>query len=209
LHEWAHAWVALKNGDLTAKLQGRLTLNPRAHFDPIGLLMFVFVGFGWAKPVPINSSNFENKKVGIFTTAIAGVIMNFVVAFLSFGILCLLLLIPEQAVLNSTIFTVIYKLLYYFFYISVMLNGSLIAFNILPIYPLDGFRVVESFTKPTNGYVKFMYHYGSFILLGVLIISSFLPAQWDIFSLYFSAVQNLINKIFQAIWGTIFVGVGF
>jgi Peptidase family M50. len=75
-HEFAHAYIALKNGDLTAKLSGRLNLNPRSHFDLFGLLMFFVAGFGWAKPVPINPDNFENKKKGVFTTAIAGVTMN-------------------------------------------------------------------------------------------------------------------------------------
>lgn len=203
-HEAAHAFIAVKNGDLTPKLAGRLTLNPVAHFDLWGMFMFFIIGFGWAKPVPINPDNFENKKKGIFTTAIAGVSTNFIAAFLCFGILNLLLLIPESAVLRSNFGYVLYMLTYYFFYFSIVINIALIAFNILPIYPLDGFRVVEAFAKPTNGYVKFMRQYGMFILIGIILISSFLPAKFDIFSLYFQSVQKLINLIFGSIWGVVF-----
>lgn len=204
VHEYAHAWVAYKNGDMTAKFAGRMNLNPRSHFDLLGLLMFFFIGFGWAKPVPINSDNFVNKKKGIFTTAIAGVTMNLIVAFIAFAFMNLLLLIPDNFIMSNNFVYILFILLYYFFYISMLINISLIAFNILPIYPLDGFRMVEAFAKPTNPYVKFMYNYGSYILLGLILFSRFLPGNADIFGLYFRSIQNFISYLFQAIWGKVF-----
>lgn len=204
MHEYAHAWVAYKNGDLTAKFAGRMNLSPRSHFDPVGLLMFFFIGFGWAKPVPVNSANFKNKRKGIFTTAIAGVTMNFIVAFMAFILMNLLLLLPESFVFSNNFVYILFILFYYFFYLSMLINISLIAFNILPIYPLDGFRMVEAFAKPNNRYLKFMYNYGTYVLLGFILFSRFLPGNADLFSLYFSSIQKLIGSLFQAIWGKVF-----
>ena len=83
-HEFAHAYAAYKNGDYTAKMQGRYTLNPFKHFDLIGLICFLVAGFGWAKPVPVNPYNFKDFKKGCFWVSIAGVLTNFVLAFLFF-----------------------------------------------------------------------------------------------------------------------------
>ena len=89
LHELAHGYVALWNGDATAKVKGRLTLNPLAHFDIIGFFMLMTVGFGYAKPVPVNPFNFRHQKRGIFTVAIAGVTVNILLAFFSSGLMFL------------------------------------------------------------------------------------------------------------------------
>ena len=83
-HEFAHAFIAYKNGDPTAKMNGRLTLNPIKHLDPIGCILCIFTGFGWAKPVPIYPYNFKNYRRGLFTTAIAGVVINYIIAFLAY-----------------------------------------------------------------------------------------------------------------------------
>ena len=85
-HELAHAYIAYKNGDLTAKMYGRLTFNPIKHIDPIGIILCIFTGFGWAKPVPINPANFKNYRRGLFTTAIAGVVLNYIIAFLAYPV---------------------------------------------------------------------------------------------------------------------------
>ena len=90
-HEYAHAYVANKCGDPTARFSGRLTLNPLAHFDPIGIVMFALIGFGWAKPVPINPNNFRNYKRGCLLTSSAGVIVNYLTAFLIYPIFILVL----------------------------------------------------------------------------------------------------------------------
>lgn len=198
-HEYAHGWVAVKNGDLTPKLSGRLTLNPAAHFSLFGMLMFFFVGFGWAKPVPINPANFEHKKKGIFLTSIAGVTANFIMALIWLGMLCLLALVPDAAIYKSQIGYIFYVLFFYFFFYSIMLNMSLMLFNLLPVFPLDGFHVVEVLSKPGNKYVQLMYRYGMWSLLIVFMAVSFIPAKYNMFSLFLGAVQDLINIILISI----------
>lgn len=160
LHENAHAYVALWNGDYTAKAQGRITLNPIKHFDPLGFLMLVFVGFGYAKPVPVNPNNFRKIRRGIFTVSIAGVSVNLSLAFFSMPLYLLFCYyIPFDPAAT-------------FFFYMISINLGLTLFNLLPIYPLDGFRVVESFTYHTNKFCWFMRNHG-FIILAVLLLIDF------------------------------------
>lgn len=167
LHEFAHAYVAYKCGDETPMFQGRVTINPFKHIDPIGFLCCVLFGFGWAKPVQINSSNFRNIKKGTALTSIAGVTMNLILGFLSCGLYYLCCIIP----VNNLFVTFLCVFFYYMFF----MNISLAVFNFLPIYPLDGFRFVETMTKYNNGYVRFMYKYGNWmLLLFVLLLDSVL-----------------------------------
>ena len=106
-HEFAHAFIAYKNGDPTAKIRGRMTLNPLKHLDPVGYVLCAAAGFGWAKPVPIDPYNFRNYKRGMFTTAIAGVIVNYIVAFFAYLILVLItrFLYPVMATVAVYMFT--------------------------------------------------------------------------------------------------------
>lgn len=162
LHEFAHGFAAYKCGDNTAKMAGRLTLNPLNHIDPIGFICCVFFKFGWARPVPVNPANFRNVKKGSAWTSVAGVLMNLFLAFIGYGLFSLVAIIPADNLFITF-------LLYFFLYLF-SINISLAVFNFLPIYPLDGFKFVESFTKYNNGYVNFMYKYGSFVLLGVILL---------------------------------------
>lgn len=198
-HEYAHAYAAVKNGDMTPKLAGRLTLNPAAHFDVFGMLMFLLIGFGWAKPVPINPDNFEKKKKGMLTTSLAGITANLVMALICLGLISLLALIPASAVYKTVFGEVCYTLFFYFFYYSIMLNCSLMLFNLLPVYPLDGFRLVETLAKPGNKYVEFMHRYGNWALIVVLLIANFIPARYNMFSLFLGKVQELIMLIVNSI----------
>ena len=193
IHEYSHARVAVKCGDLTPKLAGRLTLNPMAHFDVFGLVLFFLIGFGWAKPVPINPDNFGHKKRDTIFTSLAGIFANLLTAAVFLGVFCLINLIPEDAVYASVFGEVLFNILFYFFYFGIVLNCSLMLFNILPVFPLDGFRVVEALAGPTNKYVKFMYRYGSWPLIVVLIAISFIPAKYNMFNLFIGAVEKLIE----------------
>jgi Zn-dependent protease len=160
LHEFAHAWAAVKCGDYTPKAYGRLTINPLKHFDPLGLLAFVFIGFGWAKPMPVNPFNYRNFRRGNALVSLAGVIANLIVGITA----SLLYVLWVYFFAASSLFIV--GLLFYFI---MMLNFSLMVFNLLPIPPLDGFQLLNSFTKPNNRFMAFMRQYGMVILLIVLI----------------------------------------
>ena len=160
LHEFAHAFAAYKSGDQTPKMQGRVSLNPMRHIDPIGLICCALFYFGWARPVQINPGNFHNIKKGTIWTSIAGVLMNLFLSFVGYGIYMLTLLIPA-----SNYFVAFLQLFFYYLY---FINLCLAVFNILPIYPLDGFKVIEAVSKYNNGYVNFMYKYGNLILILII-----------------------------------------
>ncbi|UOF89879.1 site-2 protease family protein [Fodinisporobacter ferrooxydans] len=163
-HELAHGYVAYRLGDPTAKNQGRLTLNPISHIDPIGLLLILFGPFGWAKPVPINPQHFKNKRVGIALVSVAGPLANFLIAILA-GLL-LKLYLPVYEWNSSPVYAFVFNLLTYMLWMNVMLC----VFNLIPIPPLDGSKILFSFVP--RQYLKQMYvleQYGPFLLLLVLI----------------------------------------
>ncbi len=165
IHEFAHAMVATKCGDPTPKSFGRTTLNPMAHIEPFGFLSFLVLGFGWAKPVPINTFNFKKYKRDTFLVSIAGVLSNLAIAFV-FMPLVLLVFTNITAFTNETIF----KILVYITTYMVTINVILFVFNLLPIYPLDGFNAIASYLRYENKFVVFMKKYGTIILLGLLIV---------------------------------------
>lgn len=201
-HEVAHGYAAKLNGDDTAKSMGRLSFNPAKHFDPLGFLMFALVGFGWAKPVPINPNNFKNFKKGVITTSLAGVFANLICSIVSFGLLLATVQIGISVGINNAVGEIFYLLFMYFFLYSTIINISLIAFNIIPVYPLDGFNVLAMITKPGNRVVAFLRRYGYFILLGLLLIGSVIPA-FDVIGMYFNVVQVAIFKLFSLIFGSV------
>lgn len=209
LHEMAHGWVAYLNGDYTAKMRGRLSLNPLKHIDPIGFLMMLLVGFGWAKPVPIDPRNFREYKKGMITVSLAGVICNFIVAFLATAIYAILIACTKNVDLAIYVGQEIsagqyaYFFFSYLFQYSIIFNLTLMAFNLLPIYPLDGFRLFETL-RPSSKYVDFMYRYGNYALLILLIGSSVLgriSPYLDIFGMYIGLVRNVVGKLFGLIFG--------
>lgn len=170
LHEIAHGYIALKCGDPTAKNANRLTLNPLVHFDPVGLALIVLVGFGWAKPVPVNPSNFKNPKRDMVLVSVAGVCANLIMCGL--GLAVLYLLYPFFMVyINPTIY-LLQMLGYYFLIFLININFMLAFFNMLPIYPLDGFRLINVFLKPNNAFSRFMYRYGSWCIIILVVLGN-------------------------------------
>jgi Zn-dependent protease len=152
-HEMAHAWVAYRLGDDTASLQGRLTMNPLAHLDPIGTLMFLFVGIGWAKPVPINPARFTHRislKKGIMLTSLAGPVANLILATVA-SILHAATVLTAAKLGDSTVLTLLENL-FYFLYSA---NTALAVFNLLPIPPLDGYKIFGA-ALPNSFYYKIM-----------------------------------------------------
>ena len=204
-HEFAHAAVAVANGDPTPKLNGRLTLNPLRHFDPLGFVMCALVGFGWARPVPINSANFKNYKVGLFTTAIAGVVTNYIIAFIFYPLYALSYMYVGTGTAGGYFLTT-------FLWLVFSYNLSVAVFNLLPLFPLDGFRVVESLTRPWNKVRQFLGKYGQTILL-VLVFESFICRvagsfypifeSFDVLGYVMTFAVNTIGWPIQALWGLI------
>jgi Zn-dependent protease len=170
IHEVAHGWVANKMGDPTAKWLGRLSLNPIKHLDPIGTLMLLVFGFGWAKPVPVNFNNLHDTRRGLIFVSSAGIVANIILAFFSFFLLRLLS--PPEVI--STI-------LYYMAHINIMLA----AFNLIPIPPLDGSKILMGFSSRRFQYsLARLEPYGMFIIIGLLYLGVLNPLiaffQWII-----------------------------
>ncbi len=161
-HEYAHAFVADKLGDRTARYQGRLTLNPLAHIDYLGALAIILFGFGWARPVPVNANNFKNAKKGMAITAVAGPVMNLVLAFLGSFLHCLFAYI---ALGKNSIFCIYVALLFDAFCV---INIGLAVFNLLPIPPLDGWKVLGALL-PARIYWKIM-AYERYISFAVILL---------------------------------------
>jgi Zn-dependent protease len=163
LHELAHGWVASKMGDQTAKMMGRLTLNPLKHLDPIGTLMLFIVGFGWAKPVPVDLGNIRNYRQGLILVSSAGIIANVAIAFIAI----LLSRILEPAPSSATA-----KALYY----TAQINIILAAFNLIPIPPLDGSKILMGFVSERMQYaLSKLEPYGFFIIIGLLFFGALDP----------------------------------
>lgn len=170
LHEYAHGWVAGKLGDKTAKYSGRLSMNPLDHVDPLGALGILLFGFGWAKPVPVDPRNFKNPKSGMAITAIAGPISNLLAAFI--GAILLRLLILISGILPISIFVGAVT----FFRYYIMINIGIAVFNLIPLPPLDGSKILEAFL-PDRIIYKYAQYQGiislvllALILLGVLSV---------------------------------------
>lgn len=164
IHEYAHAWMAVKLGDDTPRLQGRLTINPMAHLTLLGSLMILFTGFGYAKPVPINIRNFKNRKRDFAITAAAGPISNLLMAFFY-------LLLYNLFGLSKSFVCVI---LASFFYYVALININLAVFNLLPIPPLDGSRLVTAFIPDKYYYKLLQYERIIMIILLVLLFTNVL-----------------------------------
>ncbi len=161
VHEFAHGFVAVKLGDNTPKWQNRLTLNPFAHIDYLGSLCILLFGFGWAKPVGVNARNFDNPKMGMAIVAFAGPLSNIVMSILA-------LLLGNVFLLLSLTVAEVFGYIYFILFYLAQINVSLAVFNLLPIPPLDGSRLLFAFL-PDKYYFKVM-QYERFIFFGLMIL---------------------------------------
>lgn len=194
LHELGHAWVADRMGDKTARNLGRVTLNPIKHLDPIGTLLLLVVGFGWAKPVPIQPGNFHNYRVGMFWVSIAGILVN-----LSIAVLALVILAALDTTLGNlqSIFPGSGgggDPLRYGLFVAAQINVVLAVFNLLPIPPLDGSKILSVFLPA--GMQRAMWQlerYG--FLLVILVITVF---REQVFGLISRVTLGLMRIILGA-----------
>lgn len=176
-HEMAHGYAAYLCGDETAKNDGRLSLNPLHHLDPIGTICLIFFKFGWAKPVMINPNNFRDRKKGTFFVSIAGVLTNFILAIIS-------VIIMKHIRLNDFVF----ELLMNIFWFNIVLG----VFNLIPIPPLDGSKLLFSFLPLKYEYYLIKYEKYGYIILLLLIMSNNLD---KILIPMVNFMINLIGKI--------------
>jgi Zn-dependent protease len=164
-HELAHGWVAYKMGDPTAKLLGRLTLNPVKHIDPFGALMLLIIGFGWAKPVPINLGNIpaDKRRKGLILVSAAGIAANIIFAFVA--LLLLKLISPEPSGMVEQVLLLLARI-----------NIILAAFNLIPIPPLDGSKILMGFAPESVNKVLYQIEpFGFFIVIGLLFLGALDP----------------------------------
>jgi Zn-dependent protease len=181
IHEVAHGWVADKMGDSTARWMGRLSLDPRRHLDPVGTIMLFLFGFGWAKPVPVNFGNLRNYRKGLIFVSAAGITANILLAFFA-------ALIYAEFVHDPG--TSVAEILGQFFRINVMLA----SFNLIPIPPLDGSKILMGFSSRRFQYsLARLEPYGFFVILALLYLGilnrPIALIQWVIVSLISLIVQ--------------------
>ena len=194
LHETAHGYAAYKLGDPTAHSLGRLTLNPAKHLDPIGFICMLLFGFGWAKPVPINTRYFKKPRRDMLITAVAGPISNVLLAFIFALLMKLLILsvggipLPTDPISNMKFF------LYCFLFYGVRLNIVLAVFNLLPIPPLDGSRLITSFLPPKAAMWVIR---NERIIYFVLLAALFIGVLDPVISFLSNGLTNLIFFIFK------------
>ena len=187
VHELAHGFAAYKMGDLTAKIDGRLSLNPLKHLDMSGFLAFMLIGVGWAKPVPVNPLNFKKYKTGMRWVSISGILANFLLGLLAAIIYAVLLSTVGFA---GTIMQYVELLLIYF----MMVNSMLALFNLLPFMPLDGFNFISTFLKPDNKFIQWNARKGITTVFTLIIACLFIEilTGFDFFGYYLRLIHNFI-----------------
>ncbi|GED66606.1 zinc metalloprotease [Brevibacillus reuszeri] len=194
LHEWAHAFIAWKLGDSTAKDEGRLTLNPIPHIDPFGLILILFGPFGWAKPVPINPLHFRgNKRLGIVYVSAAGPLINLVLSIISYTIFILMGYYGvTQGMGEKAVFAIEHTMQY-----LVTINAALFMFNLLPVPPLDGYKILRFLSPRSWDGVFYKFEiYGPWILLLLIFIPGIRSIIFDVpFMMVIMGVQGIAQSI--------------
>ena len=188
-HEFAHAFAAKCEGDYTAVVCKRYTLAPHAHFDLKGFFFLFLFGFGWAKPVPVDSRNFKHGRKSQFRVSIAGICANLLLAVVFLFLYVLIYKINPNFYFSGVYGTLVYQ----FLNASVSINFMLAFFNILPLYPLDGYKMIDSFSRYENKFLEFVKSY-SIIIYFILIFTG-------IYSLYYTytagALMNFLIDLFK------------
>lgn len=190
-HEFAHAYVAKKQGDYTAVAYKRCTPKALAHFDLVGFLMMFLFRFGWAKPVPVNPNNFKNGRKSQFLVSVAGVVMNLLLGIFFLFIYMLILKIDDSFYERSNYGYMLYN----FLQLSVSLNFGLAIFNLLPIYPFDGYNIIDSMCRYDNAYLRFAKRYSSILLILIIFTGVYELCYSYIVGNLYNVFINLFRKI--------------
>lgn len=196
-HEMAHAYMSFFLGDPTPKETGRLTPNPLKHIDIWGLVFMLVFRIGWAKPVRINSEYYKNRRLGIFLVALAGPLTNFLIFISSLLLSTVLVRFIGYEFINSNIFDILFTLS--------AINLSLCLFNLIPIPPLDGSRIVGSFL-PANAYVGYMKveRYGFYIIMALLALDELLSIVTGNPTLFSTIIENVFFFFFNGFMKLLF-----
>lgn len=207
-HECAHAWAAYKMGDFTAKSMGRLTLNPIAHLDPMGTIMllissFTGFGFGWAKPVPISPVYFRNRKKGMVLSALAGPVINILLAIVAavLMVLCMGIFGIAEVAMDQSMGKITFATVFCNYMIEfISINVGLGVFNLLPFPPLDGSKILGGFL-PERAYFKLLEYENYIGILFVLII--LFRSEWldMLLDPCFTFVYDVIMRIIEPLYG--------
>ena len=187
VHESAHGFAAKWMGDPTAYNLGRITLNPVKHLDPVGAVLMFLFGFGWAKPVPINTRYFRNPKRGMALSALAGPLSNVLSSYVFY---VAFVLMSKYAYARTETAATVLSAVLLLFYVGYLLNLSLAVFNLIPVPPLDGSRILFS-VLPTKAYFQVM-KYERFIYMGVIIL-----VMTGMLDAPLAAVRAGITKLFE------------
>jgi len=193
VHEYMHGWVANQLGDPTAKMEGRLTLNPLVHLDPIGTIMVFLVHFGWAKPVPVNPANLNDPQRDMTYVSLAGPSANMALGFVS-GVLLRTIKVGMFDFLPTTLIQPFFTMVMF----SLQINIALAFFNLLPIPPLDGSKILFGILPPKYEHIAvWLKQYGGFILMGLILFGWITNVSiiWGVLSPFVQFFSKLFGGI--------------
>ncbi len=198
VHECAHGWVSTKLGDPTPRIQGRMTLNPLAHLDLMGTLLMILTGFGWAKPVQVNPMYYKDRKKGMALVALAGPLSNFLMAFIAVILMGVLVLLQYYAGLPAGVASAVEYFLWFFVY----RNLCFMVFNLIPLPPLDGAKVLGMFL-PNRAYYTMLQYERYFMI--VLMVLSLVGAFSAVIGTGVNIVANWMVRAVNAVLGLLII----